>query len=132
MEIIVYHCSPDKILNFDFTSGVHFGGISSAYEAVYRKLDNIDESQEYAYVHSCKLKLKNIIDVEDVGNYEEWLIQKQRAEEDGKAILRYKNKYEPDSKPSYFVLDSSLISIVSIETISKKDLESYLVELVYG
>lgn len=120
---IVYHCSPDRIEKFCFKHGVHFGGKTSALEAGFRKLKNLNLKQTIqqcnTYLHVCYLTIpNNVYDCLDVGNYEDWLKEIKQATEDGYSLIRYVNKYEPDSVPSYIVLDENLLSIKFIEILA--------------
>lgn len=122
-NLTVYHCSPDRILDFNFETGVHFGGIYSAFEAAFRKLDMLrlreDVDQEFLYLHTCTLNVDYVYDCEDVGCFDSWLKKAKEARERGFDVLRYENKYEPDTEPSYYVLNKNLINLECIEVISE-------------
>lgn len=124
MKTTIYHCSPDKILEFDFRFGVHFGGFFSALEAGYRKLNNLKMKynceQEIVYMHTCILDEDKVYVCDDVGGFDAWNIEIERARKLGFDVLKYKNKYEPDMKASYLVLNKNLIQLVKIETLTKK------------
>ena len=118
MKTNVYHCSPDRITHFKCDRGTHFGGERSAIQAGRRKLSNIGhkdgyEGQETLYMHVCELDLTSLSLYEtfDKGGYEEWQREIRFAREEGFKVMVYHNKYEPDTVPSYIVLDESLITI---------------------
>lgn len=129
----VYHCSPDYISEFDFKFGVHFGGLYSAYEAGLRKLNNLKTYQgllqDELYVHICELKFNSVYESEDVGGQEDWLLEIEKAKQLNCDVIRYINKYEIDTKPSYLVINKELIILKKIEVLSsilvKKELESH-------
>ena len=114
-KIIVYHASPTCITKFNFKNGVHFGGLNSAMEAGLRKMETPEYyNQSQLYMHKCLLTLPSkIYDCDDLGSTEAWLKEKERALKDNYSLIRYLNKYEPDVVPSYYVLDSSLLQIIS-------------------
>lgn len=124
MKTTIYHCSPDKIEEFNFDFGVHFGGFFSALEAGYRKLCNIrhweDVKQEIVYMHTCILDESKVYVCDDVGGFDAWNIEIERAIKLGYDVLKYKNKYEPDVQASYLVLNKNLIQLVKIETLTEK------------
>ena len=128
--ITVYHCSPDKISVFNFDSGVHFGGLYSAYEAGLRKLENLQmyrgSDQDILFLHVCKLQCKQIYNGIDVGDYEQWLVEIEKAKQLGCDVIKYKNKYEPDSTPSYLVLSTESIVITNIEELDSRQVQNKL------
>lgn len=118
MKTTVYHCSPDFITQFKCDRGTHFGGERSAIQAGRRKLSNIGYKDEYKgqetlYMHVCELDLTSLALYEtfDRGGDEEWQREIRFAREEGFKVMVYHNKYEPDTVPSYIVLDESLITI---------------------
>ena len=123
-ELYVYHASLSSIQKFDYSDGVHFGGRISSLQAVHRKLG----FGEYAfvYIYTCSLLVDKFYDSEDVGCKEEWdkVIVKAKAE--GYKVIRYRNKYEPDSYPSYLVLESSILTVLGKNCIHSSDLEDEL------
>lgn len=118
--IPVYHCSPVCIDSFDFTHGVHFGGKISALEAGLRK--NVEEM----FLHTCLLRLQNVTETLDLGSVIRWdrLVKEMRSE--GFYIARYVNKYEPDLSPSYFVVESSVIEVVSVEIVKANEADKMI------
>lgn len=124
MKTTIYHCSPDEILEFDFSHGVHFGGFFSALEAGYRKLNNLrmkyNCEQEIVYMHTCILNECKVYVCDDVGGFDAWNIEIERANKLGFDVIKYNNKYEPDTQPSYLVLNKNLIQLIKIETITEK------------
>lgn len=117
---IVYHCSPVRIREFDFTHGVHFGGKMSAYEACLRK--NVEEM----FLHTCSLRLQNVTETLDLGCAMGWYRLAQEMRSEGFYTARYTNKYEPDIHPSYFVVESSVIEIVSVEIVKANEAEKMI------
>ena len=118
MKTTVYHCSPDRITQFKCDRGTHFGGERSAIQAGRRKLSNIGHKDEYKgqetlYMHVCELDLTSLALYEtfDRGGDKEWQREIRFAREEGFKVMVYHNKYEPDTVPSYIVLDESLITI---------------------
>lgn len=126
----VFHSSPDLIESFNFSRGVHFGGIFSSYEAGLRKLKNLqqhkDLDQDHIYVYNCQLKEVDFYYSLDVGNDIEWQKQILKAKELGYKGIRYKNLYEPDLHSSYLIFDSDLIEIVDVLEMSSNDVEEEL------
>ena len=124
MKTTIYHCSPDEILEFDFSNGVHFGGFFSALEAGNRKLNMLktkyESEQEIVYLHTCILDVNNVYVCDDVGGFDAWNIEIALAKKSGYDVLKYQNKYEPDVQPSYLVLNKNLIQLVKIETLTEK------------
>lgn len=127
---MVYHSSPDYIESFDFSRGVHFGGIFSSYEAGLRKLKNLQQyqnlQQDYVYVYSFNLKNVDFYLSQDVGNDEEWQKQILIAKELGYKGIKYKNLYEPDLNYSYLIFDSDVIESVGAMTMTAEDVEEEL------
>ena len=115
--IPVYHCSPVCIDSFDFTHGVHFGGKLSAYEACLRK--NVEEM----FLHTCFLRLQNVTETLDLGSVIGWdrLAKEMRSE--GFYTAKYVNKYEPDLSHSYFVVESPVVEVVSVEIVKANEAE---------
>lgn len=123
--ITLYHCSPVRIEQFDFSNGVHFGGLYSALEAGLRK------ETEILHLHTVELSCKSFYETDDVGNAEAWAVEVQRAKELGCSVIKYRNKYEPDSTPSYLVLDGALIETTNIESLSPTRAEELIMNRFY-
>lgn len=130
MIVKVFHCSPDRILNFDFRDGVHFGGYMSALRAGDRKLDNINlkynENQSSLFLHQLDLEVNLYWDSLDRGGAQDWADEIMKARIEGFDIIRYVNKYEPDYEPSYIVLNPNIIKLKSIETLNQKDVKEII------
>lgn len=128
----VYHSSPDNISKFDFSYGVHFGGKFSALEAGDRKLSNLiryrDSNQDHLFLYTCTLTNVPFYETEDVGGSEAWEKEIEKARREGFDLIRYWNKYEPDSEYSYIVLNQKLIHVIQIESLFKKEVEKILKE----
>lgn len=121
MKTTVYHCSPDCISKFNFERGVHFGGQASALKAGKRKLSNLKNKKEYrkqktVFLHVCELDLTSepVYETFDKGGDEEWQKEISFARADGYRVLSYQNKYEPDTVPSYIILDEGLVTVKQI------------------
>lgn len=128
----VYHSSPDNISKFDFSRGVHFGGKFSALEAGDRKLSNLiqyrSSNQDYLFLYTCHLTAASFYETDDVGGSEDWEKEITKARKEGFDLIRYWNKYEPDSEYSYIVLNSKLINVIQVESLFKKEVEKILKE----
>lgn len=120
-ELFVYHCTLSSITTFDYRRGVHFGGRISALQAAFRKLP----PNEYAFFHlySCKLESDKFYDSEDVGCKEEWDKVIVKAKKEGYKVIRYRNKYEPDSYPSYLVFAEGVIKHSNRHSIHSSNVE---------
>lgn len=122
MELFtVYHCGPQEIDVFNFENGVHFGGYNSALQAALRKHSN------EIYVHECLLAVDKVYVSNDVGGDDAWKEVIKHARRDGCSVIQYYNKYEPDVRPSYIVLDSERIKLKKVECMAASD-ASYIVE----
>lgn len=127
--MIVYHCSLSIITDFIYNEkGVHFGGKQSAIEAALRKTE---KSSEKIYIHKCELKSEDFFDCEDKGNHVEWVKTIKHAISEGFSAIRYTNRYEPDFEPSYVVLKSDLISILSVSVMTAKKAEDQIMDYFY-
>lgn len=123
-KIIVYHCSPYRIYNFDFKNGVHFGSKKSAIKAGKRKQYMLREYKGnrdtslflYTFELDINKQLFNFQETDDMGD--SWLQYKEhemvRDQLDG---LIYKNKYEPSIYPSYYIINPSCILLKCVQEI---------------
>lgn len=121
----LYHCSPVKIEQFDYSNGVHFGGLYSALEAGLRK------GSDVLYLHTVDVQFDSCYETDDVGNAEAWSLEIKKALEVNFNIIKYRNKYEPDSTPSYIILDKSLVKSLSIESLSSNRAEELILNNFY-
>lgn len=127
MKVIVYHCSNVKIDKFNFSEGVHFGGIRSALEAGLRK-----ESNGLLYIHKLELETaQELYYVDDLCNKLNWDMLVHEMRKIGRTCVKYNNKYEPDTRPSYFVVDECCVTLLSVQCVSSKDAEDFLCEEIY-
>lgn len=127
--MIVYHCSLSSIEKFVYAeNGVHFGGRNSAIEAALRKTLS---GKETLFLHKCNINSERFFDCDDQGNHSEWIKIIEQSITDGYKTIRYINKYEPDSKPSYIVLDSKEIEIMSVSRIKASDAEREILDFYY-
>ncbi len=125
--MIVYHCSNVNIEKFDLSEGVHFGGIHSALEAGLRK-----EDSGKLFLHRCRLTTNSCeLIVEDLAHKEAWNVQAKDMLQRGWRYAKYRNKYEPDNVPSYFVIDPSCINLLGVECIDSADAEEFVCEERY-
>ena len=128
--MLVYHCTPDYIHEFEFNYGVHFGGIISALEAGIRKHQKIAHKifTECIYLHICKLDVDSqfVEEVEDIADG--WHTKLSSGK-----VYKYINKYEPDINPSWYVYKDNCIVITEVIEYqideAKELLESYLNEI---
>ena len=120
----VYHCSLSNIEEFDFTKGVHFGGFHSALEAALRKV--VDNRKNTIYVHECLLEIPdNMMEEDDLGSNENWQTYALRnMRNNGISVLQYVNRYEPDVNPSYYVINSDLITIKKVRKMRPYEAEA--------
>lgn len=127
--MIVYHCSLVSIKQFVFNEkGVHFGGKQSAIEAALRKTASNDDN---IFVHKCWIDSNDFFDCEDQGNHNEWIKTIEYAISDGYSVICYNNRYEPDFKPSYIVLNKEIVKIVSISQIKAINAEKEILDYLY-
>ena len=129
----VFHCSPDDITTFDFSNGVHFGGYFSALQAGNRKLGRVnskyDINQDYLYIYSFFFKETICYQTEDVGGYDAWMVEIEKAKAEGFNVIKYINKYEPDNNSySYIILDSSLLTLNYKIKITEKEVDLLLLK----
>ena len=132
----VFHCSPDDITTFDFSNGVHFGGYFSALQAGNRKLWRVnskyDINQDYLYIYSFFFKETICYQTEDVGGYDAWMVEIEKAKAEGFNVIKYINKYEPDKNPSYLFFCEENIPVIKDIKVSKfKEVEKILDQYYY-
>ena len=120
-QLYVHHCTLSSISKFNFSQGVHFGGRISALQAAYRKL----AQGQFAFfnLYSCTLVCDKFYDTEDVGCKEEWDKEIVKAKAQGYKVIRYRNKYEPDSYPSYLVFEEGITKIIERNAIHSSEME---------
>lgn len=121
--IKVYHSSPDNIDEFIFTNGVHVGGKYSSITAGLRKLRNLKtyKNLKQNHINIYEFELDSSIpfyECNDVGGNDAWLVEILKAKSEGYSVIKYKNKYEPDTVPSYIILDNNIIQLKNITTLS--------------
>lgn len=119
MKTILYHCSNVLIEQFDYSEGVHFGGMLSALEAGLRK-----EGNGVLYLHKIELETnQELYYVDDLCNKKNWDMLRHEMRKIGRTCVKYTNKYEPDSVPSYFVVDGSCVKLLSVKTVASEEAE---------
>ena len=130
MLVKVYHCGLSHIKNFNFSDGVHFGGIHSALEAALRHVYKSQKGSSTIYVHECLLDISDkhaIVDENDLGSNEAWMNYVDNILNGTDiSVVRYINRYEPDVDPSYYVLEPSLIKLKKVRTLRPHEAESEL------
>lgn len=124
----VYHCGLDHIQKFDFSNGVHFGGIHSALEAALRHVSKETRKTSTIYVHECLIDLSDnnrIVEEEDLGSNESWQdYANDILLETDITVVKYVNRYEPDIHPSYYVLDPTLVKIKKVRKLRPHEAEA--------
>ena len=123
MKLNVFHASTESIEKFDFTYGVHFGGIHSALEAALR------HGSEYIYVHKCTLNPKLLTSSDDLGSTAAWDALQKDLLSNGVCGARYMNKYEPDVVPSYFIV-KDVVEIVCCYVLTREEANKILEEFL--
>ena len=132
MLVKVYHCGLSKIDRFDFSKGVHFGGINSALEAALRHVCDHRRNLDTIYIHECLLDIsEGVLEEDDLGSNENWqnYVQDYLLDTDID-IIQYINRYEPDVNPSYYVLNSNLITIKKVRTMRPHEAEKKVCEFL--
>ena len=87
-----------------------------------------DENQKEFIVHKCYLDIKNVLVSDDLGSHEEWLNVIDEAKKNNFDIIKYYNKYEPDTTPSFIVLNEKCISLLSIFSINVSFAEEEIIK----
>lgn len=119
-SLILFHCSPYKIDEFNFKNGVHFGSKKSALIAGKRKLYSLKTYKNYKsnilYLYQVKIEFNTIEEVFDMGD--DWFKYKDTVMiRDNLDVVSYKNKYEPDIYKSYYVVNPSTCNILEVKEI---------------
>lgn len=130
----VYHCSLSHITEFDFSKGVHFGGLYSALEAALRHVYPHRRNIETIYIHECLLEIPdNVLEEDDLGSNENWQTYALRnMRNNGIDVLQYTNRYEVDIHPSYYVLDGSYITLKNVKKLRPYEAEEQINEFLYA
>ena len=124
MDIMVFHCSPYLIDKFNFDNGIHFGSKKSAIKAGKRKLYNLKTYKGYKqntlYMYTFILNTSNKVfnnhETDDMGN--DWVEYKNTImKRDNLSFISYRNKYEPDYYPSYYIINPDCIKLINTEII---------------
>lgn len=113
----VYHCSPDCIISFDYSRGVHFGGLLSALTAGLRKANQFND--KYLYLHHCTIDNSIYTEVDDIGSC--WDITFLDP-----IIYKYTNKYEPDTISSWYVRNPNSVVLYKVTKLSINEAELML------
>ena len=119
--VTIYHCSPYLIKEFNFDKGVHFGSRSSALQAGKRKLYNLNKYKGYRdkslFLYTFELNTTkhvfNSQETDDMGN--DWIQYMSIMKRDNIDYLIYRNKYEPDSYPSYYITNPNCLRLISTQ-----------------
>lgn len=119
----LFHASPVKIDEFDFSKGVHFGAFHSALEAALRK---VDDPEDIIYIYKVKCKDFAYMKSLDVGCQEEWVKVLVQVKEDGFDVVGYSNRYEPGNSFSFIFTNDMYILETETSVISAEDAEEEL------
>lgn len=125
--MILYHASTVKIDQFYIPyGGLHFGGINSSLEAALRKLRsdmNVHDAQT-VYLHKCSVNLGRIVLMDDLGDDQSWR-EVFSTEYDS---VKYNNKYEPDTEPSYMIWNSNRARVIECDVLHMDEAEDIINE----
>lgn len=130
--MIVYHASTVKIEKFYIPyGGLHFGGIYSALECAMRHIyrgreKGIDIST--IHIHRCELTGSTIYESDDLGGDHDWHKLNDNLFNLGIKydIIKYINRYEPDTTSSYCIFRDNLVKILDYSTMHMDNVEDML------
>ena len=126
--MILYHAGLAKIDKFDLSKGCHFGSKESALEAALRKVELFAEAAIYLHKVSVPDEVMRTYETFDAGCEENWKSVKEFAILSGYNSIKYMNKYEPSSYPSFILLEelTDWVVLESVVTYNSSDVEQYL------
>ena len=126
--MILYHAGLSKIKKFDLFKGCHFGSKESALEAALRKVELFADATIYLHKTSIPNEVMRSYETFDAGCWENWNSVIEFAILSGYNSVKYMNKYEPSSYPSFILLQalSENITLESVVTYNSSDVEQYL------
>ena len=98
-----------------------------SYKAITTKEAGLRKKQEgVLYLHKVNLQVNKFAVSEDLGSISAWLELRLEALETGIQAVRYINRYEPDFCNSWYVLDDSCITVLSVQEITCDKAEELL------
>ena len=126
--MILYHAGLSKIKKFDLSKGCHFGSKESALEAALRKVELFAEAAIYLHKVRGPDEVMRTYETFDAGCEENWKSVIEFAILSGHNSVKYMNKYEPSSCPSFILLEelTDCVVLESVVTYNSSDVEQYL------
>ncbi len=126
--MIIYHAGLSKIKKFDLSKGCHFGSKESALEAALRKVELFAEAAIYLHKVSVLAEVMRTYETFDAGCEENWKSVIEFSILSGYNSIKYMNKYEPSSCPSFILLEelTNCVVLESVVTYNSSDVEQYL------
>ena len=126
--MIIYHAGLSKIKKFDLSKGCHFGSKESALEAALRKVELFAEAAIYLHKVSVLDDVMRTYETFDAGCEENWKSVIEFSILSGYNSIKYMNKYEPSSYPSFILLEelTNCVVLESVVTYNSSDVEQYL------
>ena len=126
--MLLYHAGLSKIKKFDLSKGCHFGSKESALEAALRKVELFANATIYLHKISVPDEVMRTYETFDAGCEENWKSVIEFAIISGYNSIKYMNKYEPSSYPSFILLEelTDCVVLKSVVTCSSSDVEQYL------
>ena len=126
--MIIYHAGLSKIKKFDLSKGCHFGSKESALEAALRKVELFAEAAIYLHKVSVPDDVMRTYETFDAGCGENWKSVIEFSILSGYNSIKYMNKYEPSSYPSFILLEelTNCVVLESVVTYNSSDVEQYL------
>lgn len=126
--MILYHAGLAKIDKFDLSKGCHFGSKESALEAAMRKVELFADATIYLHKISILNEVMRVYETFDAGYEENWKPVIEFAVLSGHNSVKYRNKYEPSSYPSFILLEelTDCVALESVITYNSSDVETYL------
>ncbi len=126
--MILYHAGLAKIDKFDLSKGCHFGSKESALEAALRKVELFAEAAIYLHKVSAPDEVMRTYETFDAGCEENWKSVIEFAILSGHNSVKYTNKYETSSYPSFILLEelTDWVVLESVVTYNSRNVEQYL------
>ena len=126
--MILYHAGLTKIEKFDLSKGCHFGSKESALEAALRKVELFADATIYLHKIIIPDEAMRTYETFDAGCEENWKSVIEFVVLYGYNSVKYMNKYEPSSYPSFILLEelTDWLVLESVVTYNSSDVEQYL------
>ncbi len=126
--MILYHAGLAEIDKFDLSKGCHFGSKESALEAALRKVELFAEAAIYLHKVSVLDEVMRTYETFDAGCEENWKSVIEFAILYEYNSVKYMNKYEPSSYPSFILLEelTDWLVLESVVTYNSRDVDQYL------